>query len=109
MAVADQYSHLVVVGSSAGGTEALSELVATIPEDFPAPVLIAQHLDPDRESHLEDILSRRSILPVVVAHSGCRKISVGLDFGRGEVRGRVEDDGRGFDPENGRAGVASGP
>src|SRR5690349_3865926 len=56
--------HLVVVGSSAGGIEAISTLLASIKPGFPAPIVIAQHLDPSRQSHLADILSRRSALPV---------------------------------------------
>jgi two-component system, chemotaxis family, CheB/CheR fusion protein len=59
------FSHLVVIGSSAGGIEALSELVSTLPEDFPAPIVAVQHLSPDRESHLEQILMRRSTVPVM--------------------------------------------
>lgn len=55
---------LVVVGSSAGGIEALSTLVATLPADFPAPLVLAQHLDPHHLSHLGEILARRSTLPV---------------------------------------------
>ncbi len=61
------FSHLVVVGSSAGGIDALSTLVANLPPDFPAPLVIAQHLDPSRPSHLGDILGRRSTLPVRTA------------------------------------------
>ena len=57
-------TQLVVVGSSAGGIEALSKLVSTLPEDFPAPIVIAQHLDPKRESSLQQILSNHSALPV---------------------------------------------
>jgi two-component system, chemotaxis family, CheB/CheR fusion protein len=57
--------HLVVVGSSAGGIEALGVLVASLPENFPAPVVLAQHLDPSRPSQLPTILERRSVLPVV--------------------------------------------
>lgn len=57
-------SRLVVVGASAGGISALSVLVAALPADFPAPVVIAQHLDPSRESRLAEILSRKSALPV---------------------------------------------
>jgi two-component system CheB/CheR fusion protein len=57
-------SQLVVVGSSAGGIEALSTLVATVPADFPAPIVIAHHLDPQRPSHLAEILGRHSRLPV---------------------------------------------
>src|SRR5579859_8299559 len=56
---------LVVVGSSAGGIEALSTLVATLPADFPAPLVLAQHLDPTRPSHLGEILARHAPLPVV--------------------------------------------
>src|SRR5947199_4789750 len=55
---------LVVIGASAGGIDALSRLVATLPADFPAPVVIAQHLEPSRVSHLNEILTRRSNLPV---------------------------------------------
>ncbi|HET7270715.1 MAG TPA: CheR family methyltransferase, partial [Rubrobacter sp.] len=59
-----ELSSLVVIGSSAGGVEALSLLLSTLPEDFPAPVIVAQHLDPARESHLAEILGRKSTLPV---------------------------------------------
>ena len=57
---------LVVVGSSAGGVGALSTLVSTLRKDFPAPIVLAQHLDPQRPSHLGEILNRRSSLPIVV-------------------------------------------
>ncbi len=59
-------SQLVVIGSSAGGIEALSRLVASLPGDFPAPIVIAQHLDPKRPSHLHEILARHATLPVRV-------------------------------------------
>jgi two-component system, chemotaxis family, CheB/CheR fusion protein len=55
---------LVVIGSSAGGIEVLSTLASTLPSDFPAPIVIAQHLDPQRPSHLGEILARHSRLPV---------------------------------------------
>ena len=57
-------TQLVVVGSSAGGIEALSTLVASLPAEFPAPIVVAQHLDPGRPSHLESILGRRTPLAV---------------------------------------------
>ena len=62
-------SDLVVIGSSAGGVEALSVLVATLPGDFPAPVVLAQHLDPSRPSSLDAILKRRTTLPVEVVNT----------------------------------------
>lgn len=55
---------LIVVGASAGGVEALSRFVASLPDDLAAPVVIAQHLDPARPSHLADILARQTHLPV---------------------------------------------
>jgi two-component system, chemotaxis family, CheB/CheR fusion protein len=64
MAMETPLPQLVVVGASAGGIEALSAFVASLPPDFKAPIVIAQHLDPRRQSHLQEILSRRSPLPV---------------------------------------------
>ncbi len=58
--------RLVVIGSSAGGIDALSTLVKQLPADLPAPILIAQHLSPDRPSYLQQILSKHSPLPVRV-------------------------------------------
>lgn len=59
-------NDLVVVGSSAGGVGALSTLVSTLNKSFPAPIVLAQHLDPQRPSQLGSILERRSVLPIVV-------------------------------------------
>ncbi|MGK3984130.1 CheR family methyltransferase [Sorangium sp. So ce136] len=64
MTEAPPRSQLVVVGCSAGGIEALCTLVSTLRAPFPAPIVIAQHLDPRRPSHLGDVLRRRSELPV---------------------------------------------
>ena len=57
-------SNLVVIGSSAGGIEAISILVGTLPADFPAPIVLAQHLDPTRSSNLDMIIRQHSTLPV---------------------------------------------
>lgn len=59
-------NDLVVVGSSAGGVGALSTLVSTLHKNFPAPIVLAQHLDPQRPSQLGSILERRSNLPIVL-------------------------------------------
>ncbi len=40
-------SAIVVVGVSAGGMDALTRLVAQLPEDLPAPVFIVHHMSPD--------------------------------------------------------------
>lgn len=65
-------NELVVVGSSAGGIEALSILVSSLPKDFPAPIVLAQHLDPFRPSNLDQILERRSTLPIIVVQDNAR-------------------------------------
>src|SRR5262245_26015341 len=62
--MAEELERLVVVGSCAGGTDALSELVGHLAKGFPAPVVVAQHLDPRRPSHLKDILERRTPLAI---------------------------------------------
>lgn len=40
-------SQIVVVGTSAGGLNALTLLVKQFPKDFPAPVLVVMHISPD--------------------------------------------------------------
>ena len=55
-----------------GGIEALSRLVADLPGDFGAAIVIAQHLDPRRPSHLAEILERHATLPVRVIADGDR-------------------------------------
>ena len=57
-------NQLVVIGSSAGGIEALNTVLGSLPKEFPAPIVIAQHIDPNRPSHLAEIFGRRSALPV---------------------------------------------
>ncbi len=61
---------LVVIGASAGGIEALSTFVGTLPDTFPAPIVIAQHLDPSRQSSLDVILQHNTKLSVEVVSSG---------------------------------------
>jgi two-component system CheB/CheR fusion protein len=80
MARSEQPKHLVVIGSSAGGIDALSILVSTLPPDFPAPIVIAQHLEPSRRSHLAEILARRSTLPIQTAEDGSHTLKSGVIY-----------------------------
>ena len=61
---------IVVVGTSLGGAEALGQLVAKLPADFPASLFVVQHSDPRYGSGLPDLLSRRGPLPASHALHG---------------------------------------
>ncbi len=58
----------VVMGASAGGIEALSEVLQALPATFRPALIIVQHLPRDRASMLLGIFSRRCVLPVVEAY-----------------------------------------
>lgn len=62
--------NLVVVGASAGGVEALEQLLRSLPSDLPAAVLLVLHMPSSGPSALPMILSRRSPLPVQQAVNG---------------------------------------
>jgi two-component system chemotaxis response regulator CheB len=61
---------IVVVGTSAGGVEALQHLVALLPRDFPAALLISVHFPERGTSVLPRILSRAGPLPAEHARNG---------------------------------------
>ena len=53
----------IVIGASAGGVEALTELVGALPADLPASICIVVHIPATNLSVLPDILSRAGPLP----------------------------------------------
>ena len=61
---------VVALGASTGGPDALAAVVAALPADFPAAVLIAQHIGADFAAGLADRLAARCKLPVRVARDG---------------------------------------
>lgn len=61
---------VVAVASSAGGVSALGRVLAPLPEDFAAAILVVQHVDPRHRSLLVEILSRRSALTIMQAETG---------------------------------------
>ena len=62
--------HIVVIGASAGGIEALLHIVEKLPPDFPAPIFVTVHIPPDAPSLLPQILTRRGQLTAKHAEDG---------------------------------------
>ncbi|MDH5716581.1 MAG: PAS domain S-box protein [Spirochaetia bacterium] len=61
---------LVGVGSSAGGLEALSQFVSSVPKKANIAYIIAQHMSPHHKSMMIDLLSRQTELPVTGIKNG---------------------------------------
>jgi len=66
-------NRIVVIGTSAGGMEALQELVAQLLPSFPAPIFIVQHMSHDGHAEvLARALAKRGALPCAVVRNGER-------------------------------------
>ncbi|MGM1063467.1 chemotaxis protein CheB [Saccharothrix sp. Mg75] len=61
---------VVALVASSGGLDALTRVVAPLPADLPAAVLVVQHLHPERTSLLSQLLDRRTALTVAAARDG---------------------------------------
>jgi two-component system CheB/CheR fusion protein len=55
---------VVAIGASAGGIEAITELLKHLPENIGMAYVYIQHMDPDHESMLPSILGRVTKMPV---------------------------------------------
>jgi two-component system, chemotaxis family, protein-glutamate methylesterase/glutaminase len=64
------HRDLVVIGASAGGVGALQNLVRGLSPDFPAAVLVTQHVMAGGPSMLPQILARATALPCTAAREG---------------------------------------
>ena len=63
-------AHVVGIGSSAGGLEALQELLGSLTRGGGTAYVIAQHLSPEHRSLIVDLLSGSTPLTVVTAVDG---------------------------------------
>ena len=63
---------VVGVGASAGGLEALTELLQRLPPDSNLAFVVIQHLDPRHQSILPDLLSRNTGMQVVAVQQDVR-------------------------------------
>src|SRR6185295_15514895 len=59
-----QRCTIVGVGASAGGLEAFTQLLKQLPVDTGFGFVLVQHLDPQHESALTQILARATAMPV---------------------------------------------
>ena len=60
------------MAASAGGLNALTQVLTALPAGFPVPIVVVQHLDPRHRSLMASILGRRTALKVVQAKHGER-------------------------------------
>jgi two-component system, chemotaxis family, protein-glutamate methylesterase/glutaminase len=62
--------NVVALAASMGGIPALRTILSTLPADFPAAILVVQHLSPNFPSQLPEVLNQRTMLTVKPAATG---------------------------------------
>ena len=67
-----RHDRLVAIGASAGGPAVLATLLRDLPRDFPAAVVIVQHVDEQFAAGMATWLNQGTALPVRVATEGDR-------------------------------------
>jgi len=75
---------IVVIGGSAGAIKALQQMVARLPGDLAAGLLVTTHLGPSTPDRLADILARIGTLPAVRAADG-------MQIGPGQICTAIPD------------------
>lgn len=63
---------VVGLGASAGGLDAFLRVLHRLPPDAGLAYVLVQHLSPEHESHLPELLGRAAAIPVVHAEDGMR-------------------------------------
>lgn len=58
------FSHLVCIGASAGGLDALEKFFHACPPNTGAAFVVVQHLSPDHKSMMSNLLARHTSMPV---------------------------------------------
>jgi two-component system chemotaxis response regulator CheB len=85
---------IVAVGASTGGPPALQTLLTTLPKDFPAPVLIVQHMTAGFVGGFVEWLAKSSNLPVHVATHGRSIVSGHVYIAPDDVQMEVDRRGK---------------
>ena len=66
----EQDTTIVAIGASAGGVEALTELMTHLPADTGLAFVLVQHLDPKHHSILTELISRKTAMTVTEVSDG---------------------------------------
>ncbi|HVH69928.1 MAG TPA: chemotaxis protein CheB, partial [Candidatus Dormibacteraeota bacterium] len=71
-AMSDRKNDLLIaaIGASAGGIEAITELLSHVPADTGMAFVLVQHLDPSHHSMLTELLSKKTLMRVVEVTNG---------------------------------------
>lgn len=69
-AASTAFKHLVAIGTSTGGPRALQQVLADIPENFAAPIVIVQHMPPNFTLSLAQRLNANCPVHVVEGADG---------------------------------------
>ena len=59
--------EIVAIAASVGGLKAITKILTGLPSDFPAAIVVVQHLHPKHRSLMAEILERQTSLPVMQA------------------------------------------
>src|SRR5678809_1333232 len=57
--------RVVGIGASAGGLKAFGQMIKAIPVDSGMAFILVQHLDPNHESILAELLQKITLIPIV--------------------------------------------
>jgi len=66
----EERNFIVGIGASAGGLEALSDLIGALPDDLGVPYIVVQHLSPTHRSMMVPLLARETSMLVKDAEDG---------------------------------------
>lgn len=65
-----QPTYIVGIGASAGGLEALERLFHQMPADTGMAFVVVQHLSPDFDSVMDELLARHTRIPIHTVEDG---------------------------------------
>lgn len=76
--------ELLVIGASTGGPSAIEQILRCLPNDFPFPIIIVQHIPPNFVSSFVKRLNTLTDLPVIEAREGMQLTNEGVYIARAD-------------------------